>query len=156
MGIPKGIKSRDSLKKYELWGRSQLKKQLLSWCLNVSRLHELNPIMIDCGGLPILLLCIHFLNGPTLASFSFIFSLFKQTLQFYNKYMWKNVHPLNCAGIRTHDLRIVSLFPLPLDQGSRPEGICFFVMSKKFYATYLLLSANLNLSLSSSLEFRFE
>ena len=95
-------------------------------------------------------------NGPTLASFSFIFSLFKQTLQFYNKYMWKNVHPLNCAGIRTHDLRIVSLFPLPLDQGSRPEGICFFVMSKKFYATYLLLSANLNLSLSSSLEFRFK
>ena len=36
---------------------------------------------------------------------------------FYN--MWKNVHPVYGAGIRTHDLRNVSLFPLPLDQGSR-------------------------------------
>ena len=43
--------------------------------------------------------------------FLFIFGLFKQTLQFYNKYMWKNVHPVYGAGIRTHDLRHVSLFP---------------------------------------------
>ena len=28
-------------------------------------------------------------NGPTLASFSFIFVFFKHTLQFYNKWMWK-------------------------------------------------------------------
>ena len=42
----------------------------------------------------------------------FSFGLFKQTsLQFYNKYMWKNVHPVYGAGIRTHDLQNVSLFP---------------------------------------------
>ena len=34
--------------------------------------------------------------------------------------MWKNVHPVYGAGIRTHNLQNVSLFPLPLDQGSRP------------------------------------
>ena len=30
---------------------------------------------------------------------------------FYNKYMWKNVHPVYGAGIQTHDLRNVSLLP---------------------------------------------
>ena len=39
---------------------------------------------------------------------------------FYNKFMWKNVHPVYGAGIRTHNLRNVSLFPLLLDQDSRP------------------------------------
>ena len=48
-------------------------------------------------------------NGPTPTSFSFIFGLFKQTLQFL-QYV-KNVHPVYGAGIRTHDLRNVSLFP---------------------------------------------
>ena len=48
-------------------------------------------------------------NGPTPASFSFIFGLFKQTLQFL-QYV-KNVHPVYGAGIRTHDLQNVSLFP---------------------------------------------
>ena len=32
----------------------------------------------------------------------------------------KNVHPVYGARIRTHDFWNVSLFPLPLDQGSRP------------------------------------
>ena len=98
-------------------------------------------------------------NKPTPASFSFIFSLFKQTslhvsvhfwfnktvcvkakftfgLKFISIFLqkkkkniftilttnicWKNVHPVNGAGIQTHDLWNVSLFPLPLDQGSRP------------------------------------
>ena len=48
-------------------------------------------------------------NGPTPASFSFIFGLFKQTLQFL-QYV-KNVHPVYGDGIRTHDLRNVSLSP---------------------------------------------
>ena len=54
-----------------------------------------------------------------------LFSVFfKQTsIQFYNKLMWKNVHPVYGTGIRTHDFRIVSLLPLPLDQGSRPWQI---------------------------------
>ena len=31
--------------------------------------------------------------------------------KFYNKYMWKNVHPVYGAGIRTHNLWNVSLLP---------------------------------------------
>ena len=31
--------------------------------------------------------------------------------KFYNKYMWKNVHPVYSDGILTHDLWNVSLFP---------------------------------------------
>ena len=34
--------------------------------------------------------------------------------------MWENVHPVCSTGIRTHDLKNVSLLPKPLDQGSRP------------------------------------
>ena len=30
---------------------------------------------------------------------------------FYNKYMWKNIHPVYGAEIRTHDLRNMSLLP---------------------------------------------
>ena len=52
-----------------------------------------------------------------------LFSVFsnKQHYNSYNKNICgKNVHPVYCAGIQTHDLRNVCLFPLPLDQGSRP------------------------------------
>ena len=53
-----------------------------------------------------------FLNGPSTASFSFIFGLFKQTLQFsYNNIMLKNVHTVYSAGIRTHNLLYASLLP---------------------------------------------
>ena len=37
-----------------------------------------------------------FLNGPTPASFSFIFGLFKQTIQFLQQI---NVHPVSNTGI---------------------------------------------------------
>ena len=51
-------------------------------------------------------------NGPTLASFSIIFGLFKQTsLQFLQQINVKIVHPVYGAGIRTHNLQNVSLFP---------------------------------------------
>ena len=30
---------------------------------------------------------------------------------FYNKYMWKIIHPVYGAGIQTYDLQNVSLFP---------------------------------------------
>ena len=41
-----------------------------------------------------------------------LFSVFSNKhYNFYNKYLWKNVHPVYGAGIRTHDLRNVSLFP---------------------------------------------
>ena len=50
-------------------------------------------------------------NGPTPASFSFIFSLFKQTIQFLQQINVKkcHVHPVSGAGIQTHDLWRVSL-----------------------------------------------
>ena len=55
-----------------------------------------------------------------MASFSFIFVFSnKYHYNFYTTYMWKNVHPVYSAGIRTHYLRKMSL--LPLDQGSRPS-----------------------------------
>ena len=50
-------------------------------------------------------------NGPTPASFSFIFGLFKQTLQFLQQIYVKNVHPVYSAGIWTHDLWNVGLLP---------------------------------------------
>ena len=59
-------------------------------------------------------------NGPSPAYFSFIFSLFKQTIQFVKQINAKNVHPVYGAGILTHDLLIMSRHPLPLDQGSHP------------------------------------
>ena len=51
----------------------------------------------------------YFLNRPTPASFSFIFGLPKQTLQFLQQINVKNVHPVYGAGIRTHNLQNVSL-----------------------------------------------
>ena len=61
-------------------------------------------------------------NWPIPASFSFIFGLFQTNIItiFTTNICGKNVHPVYGAGIRTHDLWNVSLFPLPLDQGSRP------------------------------------
>ena len=43
--------------------------------------------------------------GQTPASFSFIFDLFKQTIQFLQQINVKNVHPVYGAGIRIHGLR---------------------------------------------------
>ena len=41
-----------------------------------------------------------------------LFSVFSnKQYNFYNKYMWKNVHPVYGAGIQTHNLQNVSLFP---------------------------------------------
>ena len=48
---------------------------------------------------------------PSSASFSFIFVLFKQTLQFLQQIYMKNVHPVDTAGIWTYDLRNMSLLP---------------------------------------------
>ena len=39
-----------------------------------------------------------------------LFSVFQTNItNFYNKYMWKNAHPVYGAGIRTHDLQDMSL-----------------------------------------------
>ena len=52
-------------------------------------------------------------NGPSPASFSFIFSLFKQTIQFLHQIDVKkfHVHPVYGAGIRNHNLQNISLLP---------------------------------------------
>ena len=59
--------------------------------------------------------------------FLLIFGLFQTNIKiFYKKLMWKNVHPVWRDGIRTLDLQIESLIPLPLDQGSRPISLLLF------------------------------
>ena len=50
--------------------------------------------------------------GPTPASFLFLFSVFSnKQYNFYNKWMWKNVHPVYGAGIWTYDLSNMSRHP---------------------------------------------
>ena len=64
-------------------------------------------------------------NGPSISLFLIYFRLFKQTLQFLQQIYVKNVHPVYCAGIWTHDLQEISLLPKPLDQGSCPRRWSF-------------------------------
>ena len=47
-------------------------------------------------------------NGPTTASFSFIFGLFKQTIQVLQQNHCEkcHIHPVYSATIQTHDLRM--------------------------------------------------
>ena len=91
----------------------------------------------------------------------------KHHYNFYNKYMWKNVHPVYGAGIRTHDLWNVSLFPLPLDQGSRPYSQILYLLTPllkihlpmsilkihQIHAYLLFLSISLTHKLTSSFIF---
>ena len=50
-------------------------------------------------------------KGQPRPLFRLFFGLFKQTLQFLQQIYVKNVHPVYGAGIRTHDLWNVNLFP---------------------------------------------
>ena len=52
-------------------------------------------------------------NVSIAATFSFIFSLFKQTIQFIKQINVKKcqIHPVYGAGIQTHDLQNMSLLP---------------------------------------------
>ena len=64
---------------------------------------------------------------PTAASFSFIFGIFKQTIQFLQQINVKKcyLHPVFSTGIQTHNLLNMSRLPKPLDRGSRPnKGFC--------------------------------
>ena len=53
----------------------------------------------------------------------------------------KNVHPAYGAGIQTHDLKNMSLFPLPLDHGYRPNSLLLwnFAKSKEAYVWHFPL-----------------
>ena len=55
----------------------------------------------------------NFLNGPIPASFTFIFSLLKQTLQYLQQIKVNkcHVHPVYGTGIQTHDLFNLSHLP---------------------------------------------
>ena len=81
---------------------------LLSVCLLSSLVSFLSAFVISVfiDGYPLFALFAIFLkNGPTPASFWFIFRLFKQTLiQFLQQINAKNVHPVYDTGIRTHNL----------------------------------------------------
>ena len=47
--------------------------------------------------------------GYTRPLFNLFSVLFKETsIQFYNKLMWKNVHPVYEAGIQAHNLQNLS------------------------------------------------
>ena len=46
-----------------------------------------------------------------LASIGFILDLFKHTIKFNSKLLWKNDNPVFGAGIQTHDLLNMSLLP---------------------------------------------
>ena len=62
-----------------------------------------------------------FKNGPTRASFiAYLRSSQTNIISILQQKYVKNVYPVYGAGIQTHDLWNVSLFPWPLDQGSRP------------------------------------
>ena len=50
-------------------------------------------------------------NGPTPASFSIIFGLYKQTIQFYQQINVKNVQRVYGAGIWTHNILNMSCQP---------------------------------------------
>ena len=56
--------------------------------------------------------------------FFFYFRSFQTSITtiFTTNICGKNVHPVYSTGIRTLDLWNMSLFPLPQDQGSRPNN----------------------------------
>ena len=60
----------------------------------------------------LVLSCRQFFNKWAIPGIFFIcFRFFKQHYNNYNKYLWKNVHPVYSAESRTHDLRNMSLLP---------------------------------------------
>ena len=93
----------------------QTKLQYYEWrCYNITVVFLLNPIG-NC-------FLIFFLKWASPASYSFIFGLVQTNINtILQQINVKNIHPVYATGIRTHDLKIVSLLPLPLDQGSRPS-----------------------------------
>ena len=77
------------------------------------------------------MMCFLFKKWVIPASFWFIFVFSNKHYIFYNKYMWKNVHPVYSTGIRTHDLQDMSLHPKPLDQGSRPNMFVYLELTNR-------------------------
>ena len=61
-----------------------------------------------------------FYKGAFVATVSFIFSLFKQRYNLYSEIMWKNVHPVDCGGIHTHNFKNMSLHYNHETNGSCP------------------------------------
>ena len=74
-----------------------------------------------------------FKNGPSPASFQFIFVFSKLYLNFYNKCMRKNVHPIYSAGIQTHNFQNMSLLSITTRQGLPPSSE---VLTRYYQARY--------------------
>ena len=53
----------------------------------------------------------YYFNGPSPASFSFIFGFFSNKLQLLQTINGIDIHPVYGAGIRTHDLLNMSRLP---------------------------------------------
>ena len=69
-----------------------------------------------------------FKKWAILGLFSLFLVFFKQSwIQYFSILMWKYVHPVSSAGIRTHDLQFMSLLFLPLDHGSQLLFLHFFL-----------------------------
>ena len=70
-----------------------------------------------------------FLNGPTPASFSFIFRLFKQAIQFFTTNWWK-------SSIRCRDSNPWPLEHLPTTKPGAPALWLFFDMVKSVFSYF--------------------
>ena len=57
---------------------------------------------------------------PGLPPLFCLLSSFQTNITFLQPIIMANVHPVNGAGIWTHNFKNLSLLPLPLDQGSSP------------------------------------
>ena len=79
-----------------------VKRSFIGWIPNISEI-KIKEILQPIFSLE--MISLSFLNGPTSASFLFVFGLFKQTKQF----------------LQQINLSKMSHLPQPLDQGSRPK-----------------------------------
>ena len=49
------------------------------------------------------------------------------SIQFLQQIIVKNIHQVLGAGIRTHNISILSLLPLPIEQGSRMANLILYL-----------------------------
>ena len=96
-------KNAKRISQRQLWSQTRSRSVIFAShfaLLEMQRRSEMGNIWFFCK------------NGPTPASFSFIFGIFKQTtIQILKQINVKNVHPVYGTRIRTHDLSNMSRHP---------------------------------------------
>ena len=104
----------------EVWFIKCLRKKGSKWCSNIwyirTYLRTYLPTYVPTY-LPTCALS-SFLKRAIPGLFFVYFRFFKQTLQILQQINVKNVNPIYSARIQTHNLKIASLIPYKLDQGS--------------------------------------